>query len=320
MPTPCKESGACASCCKVSAYCFAALLGWFALWAFLKLPYVGFDPMTNISYDEEACSDPNISPEMRKRCHGPEMDAALLSWNDDYRSPKLRVDYIVFVGLHVAMGVVLEGLFITLLLRGFAYAPSLSKVIAPLAFVFAVHIAPVADAFPSQSVNLFLCLLLWLCAIGIGLAHCCETQPLGCTFRGREGPMGERAQMALYVCLLIIGVVVNFGPLGELGLLATYSEDKASDRPDPNSGHGPYARCGCPGLGTALTWLVLLLGALYGLYGLACLYARSSAERRESVAELAKKLGVLSLVPPAPSGDGKQPPMPTSTQDVTVQA
>ena len=38
--------------------------------------------------------------------------------------------------------------------------------------------------------------------------------------------MGERAQMALYVCLLIIGVVVNFGPLGELGLLATYSEDK----------------------------------------------------------------------------------------------
>ena len=55
MTTPCNETGRCAACCTYTAWFLAALLLYFALWNATKLPFLGFDAMTDVTYNATYC-------------------------------------------------------------------------------------------------------------------------------------------------------------------------------------------------------------------------------------------------------------------------
>ena len=249
------------------------ILSFFGLWTLLKIPYMGLDYMTNVTYNASACAGTDPDP----ACFGPEAQASLRSWTG-FRSVKLSTDYMAFIAPHAAMAVVLEGLFACLLVRGFSAAPELARTIIPLAAVFALHVAPVAYGLPSLSIN-------WACIIIIWTS--CYTARLGLDMQ--KQPSEQRlGDVVLYVSLVVLGLVVNAAPLGELVVLSTPT-DTQSDVPDEKSGHGVYARCNCPFAGGTLTALILLAGAWYGLRGATAAFRRSSERNDARAAALYQK-------------------------------
>ena len=104
--------------------------------------------------------------------------------------------------------------------------------------------------------------------------------------------------------LVVIGLLVNTAPLGEVGLMpAPYNKNTTNwegNKPHPLSGHGPYSSCGCPALGWVWTALLLtcffaLLGqAIYGRYtGPAVQGGKGEGERQQGQGPGDSELGVL---------------------------
>lgn len=263
--TPCNESGNCAVACKVFAWALAFLLLWFSLWNVMKLPELGAFYYTNVTWDADRCTgrEAEADPALAKACRGVEIQATLQKWAD-MRGFKLITDEVLFVGPHVAMGVVLELLFATILFTGFGHAAALAKAIIPLAFLFALHITPVANGFPTRKAGVE---ANWILVIFIWLTCASSAAGLLLRARGRER-LGE---YVLFVSIIVMGVAVNTAPMGEWAIISTSAWNSTlgawvapeGDRPHPLSGHDAYSKCKCPAVGWLLVWLVLLSGAAH---------------------------------------------------------
>ena len=131
--------------CQYTAWGLVPVLSYFMVWNLSKLPALASSTrMTNVTFDPDHCGLHPNDPD----CFGPELQANL--WSSGWRAVKLIGSLELFVAPHVAMGCLLELLFVLVLLQGFDTARSRAKIVLPLAAAFAIHILPLSDGFPAR--------------------------------------------------------------------------------------------------------------------------------------------------------------------------
>ena len=75
-PFSCERRGCCAKPCKIISLCFAVTFVYIVVFTLLKVPYMGMEYMTNLTYNKTECADPSENV----ACYGAEGQAHLRSW------------------------------------------------------------------------------------------------------------------------------------------------------------------------------------------------------------------------------------------------
>lgn len=235
VSTPFKETGRAAACCKLSAWLLAGFLLLVSIWSFLKIPYMGYNAMTNVTYDAAHCAAQPQDP----ACYGFEIQASLRAWIG-FRGQKMHADYALFVAPHTAMAIVLNCMFASLLIRGFGVVQQVAKVVWPIAAIFALHVCPVSYGLPGTSVNAACIVLMFFgcAAVRYGLKQHKSGRPV-------EG------DWVLFFAMVGLAIVLNAAPLGEIFVLAGALPGTKNattglyigpegDRPDDAFGHSTH--------------------------------------------------------------------------------
>ena len=92
-----------------------------------------------------------------------------------------------------------------------AHAPLLAKVILPLSFVFAAHIIPVENGFPTRAAG---APINWACIIIMWLAAAAGAAGLWLR-RDEQGHRRRKGELMLFVALVVICVDLNTAPFAE---------------------------------------------------------------------------------------------------------
>lgn len=254
MPHPSREHGEGGKKERIAIRVAAGLLCWFVVWNFSKLPWLPTvnARYTNVTYNKTYCED--ITHPLDMKCVGPEMQANLIAWAA-WRGNKIITDVALFQAPHMAMGCLIDVCLVIILLVGFhRSALIISKLLLPLTFVFALHIFPVEEGFPTRvtlpvHINLG-CLFLLFLAVSCGcLGYFFIHSPR------MEHPAAAKlvGEKILFYSIWVIGIVVNLAPFAEMFLVMGGSNvPPEGNKPHPRSGHLPYAASGCP---QAVGWL-----------------------------------------------------------------
>lgn len=266
------EGAASAKACRTFSYFLAAMLSWFIIWTLTKIPSypISEDAMTDKDYNATYCAQNDD-----RRCFGAEMQVNMLAWTG-YRARKLMTSPALFVSPHAAMACVLEAQLVYVLLRGYQAARPLSVVLFPLAFVFGLHVVPVEGGFPTRTagvhINGMCIFFLWLGALLGIVGRFVLQSPRFASHKWRGSTGADWGAYIEYVAWMMIGIVLNSAPVGEMALMAgSNGSAPEGDAPFQDMGHGFYSGCGCPAFGWFLTWVILLGGLVYVLYFTGCL-------------------------------------------------
>lgn len=240
-------------------YGAVALLVFFALWNLSKVPfYWEMQPMTSITYNATEC---DVTVDRPLRCSGLMTQYNLFALFGKKSSYKLMADRDSFVILHTALGIVLEVLFVVGLLapeRLFDH----SKVLIPMAAIFALHIWPVRKGIPDSTfgapVNEIIIIAIWIACVIIALGMYRDGR------RHRQDvPETYQSHRLVRFGWLGVGLLVNSAPIGEWMLLAAGGKEPDPDVPHPQSGRDFYAGLGCPWLGRTLGAFAIFTAGMY---------------------------------------------------------
>jgi len=240
------------------------ILVFFALWNGSKLPfYWEKNPMTSVNYNATYCeSGAHVagSPmyvEMEgtfdKDCAGIPTQYNLYRMFDWEAPYKVKADQNMFLFPHTAFGMSLDVLMAFAIIFGSVNLYHRSKVMLPIAFIFALHILPVADGMPNSlangaPINQTLCILIMVaCCVGwYGMRQ-------DWVKNGGEPPMDKPAGKLVLFSWIAIGLLVNIAPLGEWGMilssLGSKGEVTGPNMPHPQSGTDFYSRLDIPWIG-----------------------------------------------------------------------
>jgi len=253
----------------------AAALGFFACWNLSKMPfYWETQPFTDVDYDAALCASVNRT----KQCSGLTTQYHLYRAFGITSKYKLQCAKDLFLIPHTALGVCLEILFIFALCIGNRGLYEHSKIMLPMAALFALHILPAAGGIPNSltglPVNQTLVVLI-LAAVAMGAAGMWVDYHAN----GKEPPVKQRAGKLLFLSWIFIGALVNLAPIGEWGILASSWNSKASpDVPHPLSGHDWYTKLNCPWLGRIAAMFAMFTVFMYSFD----VYAEERGERWRS--------------------------------------
>ncbi|CAK9111577.1 unnamed protein product [Durusdinium trenchii] len=233
---------------RCAAYALMPILGFFAAWNCAKLPfYWENEPMTNVTFDPVECAKPE--PNRLQHCSGLTTEYHLFRAFNVTSEYKLQAAKDLFILPHTAMGICLEVLFIFALGMGNRGLYEHSKIMLPMAALFAIHIMPVAQGIPDSLAGVAINeILVALLLVGVGMGALGMYQD----FKANDGepPTRQRAGKLLFSSWILIGVLVNLAPVGEwLMLLSAWNSKASPDVPHPNSGHDFYSKLSCPWLG-----------------------------------------------------------------------
>lgn len=219
------------------------------LYELTKVPYVlpifGDIPFTNATYHYVRCRSERPPPS--RTCTGLEFNPNLHGWFG-YRSYKIFVDPVLFLGPHIILG----STYLLVLALVFLKRTTMERAALPfvgLTAAILLHTLPVADDFPGALPNYGLATVMFVGAALVAWGYkkkCQDTMRVG---------------YALQLVNLIM-------PAGELLLLAlsipTFLRTgnwpaPDGDRPHHASGHDIYARLNS---GNQFTWLPSVLAAM----------------------------------------------------------
>ncbi|CAE7252711.1 Cbr1 [Symbiodinium natans] len=256
-------------------YGLAFILGCFAFWNLCKMPfYWETEPMTDVTFDPVECA----KPDRLKQCSGLTTQYHLYRAFGITSKYKLQCAKDLFLIPHTAMGVSLEILFIFALCLGDRGLYEHSKIMLPMAAIFAIHIIPAAGGIPNSltgaPVNQTLVAMI-LGAVALG------AYAMASEYNKHDAEPGtkKRASKPLLAAWLAIGVLVNLAPVGEWGILASSYNSKAiPDVPHPKSGHDWYTSLNAPWLGRIAAMFSLFTVFMYSFD----LYAEARGERWRS--------------------------------------
>lgn len=267
---------------------FCVVMGVFALWNLSKFPcYFEFAPMSDVTYDAAKCEDPKAQKYMGLwnssitkaaeenitfrpiGCAGMQTQWNLYMAFGRHSPLKLKSDVDNFLIPHTVMGVVIEVLLMLATLQGRKGLFDRSGFFFPLVAVFAIHILPEAQGIPDSlaggaPINEVLCgLILLAVCVGVGGMY----MQLGEDWS--RPPKGSIANNVIMWSWIVIGLLINTAPLGELVMIATgFAPDNdlsvAFDRPHPLSGRGYYSKWNCPWIGRIAGLCLLFNTGMYG--------------------------------------------------------
>jgi hypothetical protein len=240
------------------------ILAFFAMWNGSKLPfYWEKHPMTSVNYNATYCQNTAPLPgsplyvegggTFDKDCAGIPTQYNLyrvFDWEAQY---KVKADQNCFLFPHCAMGMCLDVLMAFALIFGSVNLYHRSKIMLPIAFIFAVHILPVADGMPNSLANgapinqtLCICIMVACCVGWYGMRQ-------DFVKNGGEPPMDKPAGKLILFSWIAIGLLVNIAPLGEWGMilssLGSKREVTGPNMPHPESGTDFYSRLNIPWIG-----------------------------------------------------------------------
>eukprot|EP00930_Biecheleria_cincta_P006819 TRINITY_DN1078_c0_g1_i3.p1 TRINITY_DN1078_c0_g1~~TRINITY_DN1078_c0_g1_i3.p1 ORF type:complete len:607 (+),score=90.48 TRINITY_DN1078_c0_g1_i3:88-1821(+) len=232
------------------------ILVFFALWNGSKLLfYWEKKPFTSVDYNATHCEESVTSAEgFDKNCAGIPTQFNLYRGLDLWESSyKVKADQNSFLFPHCAMGVCLDVLMAFAIIFGSVNLYHRSKIFFPIAFIFAIHILPVADGMPNSLANgapinqtLAICIMIACCVGWYGMRQ-------DFVRNGGEPPMDKHAGKLILYAWIAIGVLVNIAPIGEWGMilssLGSKKEITGRDMPHPESGTDFYSRLNIPWIG-----------------------------------------------------------------------
>lgn len=269
----------------------AAVLIFFALWNFSKIPfYWERSAYTSVNYNVTECEGSNGTAAVFRRfvelpgmpvraCSGMQSQWNLYSLFGRVSSVKLMSAVDQFLIPHAAMGVSLEVLLVLGLLGGPEKVWSRSKVFLPLVFIFSIHILPAAKGIPDSltgaPANEVMAALLLL-AFMVGEAGFVRDYIKHRHYLNKSKTEGQThsktpsAGKLLNWSWLAIGIILNVAPVGEFILMASKPpvDHSVITRPHPMSGQDWYSGLGCPWVGRifAMGILFLVFVTIFGEY------------------------------------------------------
>jgi len=188
-------------------------------------------------------------------------------WEPAY---KVKADQDFFLFPHCAMGMCLDVLMAFAIIFGSVNLYHRSKVMLPIAFIFAIHILPVADGMPDSLAGgapineiLSVCIMVACCVGWYGMRR-------DFVANGGEPPMDKPAGKVILFSWYAIALLVNIAPLGEWGMILSSlgSKNEPTGRslpnlPAPGSGTDFYSRLDIPWVGKCAGAFVVFTTFMY---------------------------------------------------------
>jgi len=254
------------------------ILALFALWNGSKLPFywekhaytsVDLQNATLAAYCNASAADAAAgNGDFDQNCAGVPTQYNLwraFGWEAPYR---VKADQDFFVFPHCAMGMCLDVLMAFAIIFGRVNLYHRSKVMLPIAFIFAIHILPVASGMPDSLAGgapineiLSVCIMVACCVGWYGMRR-------DFVENGGEPPMNKHAGKTILFSWCAIGILVNIAPLGEWGMILSSlgSKKEPTDLlkgPAPGSGTDFYSRLDIPWVGKCAGAFVVFTTFMY---------------------------------------------------------